>query len=269
MSVATADPSGRPSVRILLLRGVDARGFVFYTNYESRKAQELTTNPRAALCQHWPTLEEQIRVEGRVERVGVEESDAYFAGRPRESQIGAWASEQSRPLEAREVLEARIREVESRFAGGAVNRPPFWGGFRVVPETIEFWYGRHGPPARSPAVYANGGRMGHQPPVPLIPAAAAKLVVLFGEQDVEAGQRSVAAGDVALQLHLQRPRAVPRRSIAARASATDCGASRPCGRRSRSATPSPAAPACRGAAPSVRCATCRPERPGSGRSLRG
>ena len=144
MSVATADPSGRPSVRILLLRGVDARGFVFYTNYESRKAQELTTNPRAALCQHWPTLEEQIRVEGRVERVGVEESDAYFAGRPRESQIGAWASEQSRPLEAREVLEARIREVESRFAGGAVNRPPFWGGFRVVPETIEFWYGRTG-----------------------------------------------------------------------------------------------------------------------------
>jgi pyridoxamine 5'-phosphate oxidase len=144
MSVATADPSGRPSVRILLLRGVDARGFVFYTNYESRKAQELTTNPRAALCQHWPTLEEQIRVEGRVERVGVEESDAYFAGRPRESQIGAWASEQSRPLEAREVLEARIRDVESRFAGGAVNRPPFWGGFRLVPETIEFWYGRTG-----------------------------------------------------------------------------------------------------------------------------
>ncbi len=144
MSVATADPSGRPSVRILLLRSVDARGFVFYTNYESRKAQELKANPRAALCQHWPTLEEQIRVEGRVERVGVEESDEYFAGRPRESQIGAWASEQSRPLEARDVLEARIRDVESRFAGVAVNRPPFWGGFRLVPETVEFWYGRTG-----------------------------------------------------------------------------------------------------------------------------
>jgi pyridoxamine 5'-phosphate oxidase len=144
VSVATADPTGRPSVRILLLRGVDARGFVFYTNYESRKARDLTTNPMAALCQHWPTLEEQIRVEGRVERVSAEESDAYFAGRPRESQIGAWASEQSRPLEARDRLEARIRDVESRFEGAVVTRPPFWGGFRVAPETIEFWYGRTG-----------------------------------------------------------------------------------------------------------------------------
>ena len=144
LSLATADASGKPSVRVVLLRGVDARGFVFFTNYESRKGQELAANPRAALCQHWPTLEEQIRIEGQVERVSAEESDAYFAGRPRESQIGAWASEQSRALEAREVLETRIRDVETRFQQGIVTRPPFWGGFRVVPERIEFWYGRTG-----------------------------------------------------------------------------------------------------------------------------
>jgi len=143
-ALATADRSGHPSVRIVLLRGIDERGFVFFTNYESRKARELAANPNAALCQHWPTLEEQIRVEGTVERVSSEESDSYFAGRPRESQIGAWASLQSQPLESRAVLENRIQEVETRFGAGTVSRPPFWGGFRLVPRTIEFWYGRTG-----------------------------------------------------------------------------------------------------------------------------
>ncbi len=143
-ALATADTSGRPSVRMVLVRAVDARGFVFFTNYESRKSRDLDGNPAAALCQHWPTLEEQIRVEGAVERVSAAESDAYFAGRPRDSQIGAWASDQSRPLESREILEARIREIETRFAGQPVVRPPFWGGFRVTPERIEFWYGRTG-----------------------------------------------------------------------------------------------------------------------------
>jgi pyridoxamine 5'-phosphate oxidase len=143
-ALATADRAGRPSARIVLLRKVDEHGFVFFTNYESRKAQDLGENPRAALCQHWPTLEEQIRVEGPVERIAAAESDAYFAGRPRDSQIGAWASEQSRPLETRAVLDARLADVERRFSGTTVTRPPFWGGFRIVPETIEFWYGRAG-----------------------------------------------------------------------------------------------------------------------------
>jgi pyridoxamine 5'-phosphate oxidase len=143
-ALATADKAAHPSVRIVLVRGVDQRGFVFFTNYESRKARELAANPHAALCQHWPSLEEQIRIEGTVERVTPEESDAYFAGRPRESQIGAWASQQSQPLESRNSLETRIRDVDARFAGGSVSRPPFWGGFRVVPRAIEFWYGRAG-----------------------------------------------------------------------------------------------------------------------------
>jgi pyridoxamine 5'-phosphate oxidase len=143
-ALATADKAAHPSVRIVLVRGVDQRGFVFFTNYESRKARELAANPHAALCQHWPSLEEQIRIEGTVERVTPEESDAYFAGRPRESQIGAWASQQSQPLESRNILETRIRDVDARFAGGSVSRPPFWGGFRIVPRAIEFWYGRAG-----------------------------------------------------------------------------------------------------------------------------
>jgi len=143
-ALATADVSGHPSVRIVLLRKVDARGFVFYTNYDSRKGHELSSNPQAALCQHWPTLEEQVRVEGAVERVDASESDAYFAGRPRDSQLGAWASEQSSELEARSVLESRLREVEERFANQSVSRPPNWGGFRIVPDRIEFWYGRTG-----------------------------------------------------------------------------------------------------------------------------
>jgi pyridoxamine 5'-phosphate oxidase len=143
-ALATADRSGHASVRVVLIRQVDPRGFVFFTNYESRKARELTENPRAALCQHWPTLEEQVRVEGGIERVSDAESDAYFAGRPRESQIGAWASEQSRTLESRSVLEGRIADIETRFRDGVVTRPPFWGGYRVIPDTIEFWYGRPG-----------------------------------------------------------------------------------------------------------------------------
>lgn len=143
-ALGTADAAGRPSVRVVLLRQVDRRGFVFYTNYASRKALELSANPRAALCQHWPTLEEQIRVEGAVEKVTAAESDAYFAGRPRDSQIGAWASDQSQDLDSRGVLEARYAEVEARFKGVPVTRPPFWGGFRIVPDRIEFWYGRPG-----------------------------------------------------------------------------------------------------------------------------
>ena len=143
-ALGTADAAGRPSVRIVLLRQVDQQGFVFYTNYGSRKARELAANPRAALCQHWPTLEEQIRVEGSVEKVTPAESDAYFAGRPRESQIGAWASDQSQEMASRDILETRYAEVEARFAGRPVERPPFWGGFRIVPSQIEFWYGRAG-----------------------------------------------------------------------------------------------------------------------------
>jgi pyridoxamine 5'-phosphate oxidase len=144
VTLATAAPDGAPSARIVLLRGVDARGFVFFTNYTSRKARDLEANPRAALCQHWPTLEEQIRIEGRAERVADTESDAYFAGRPRDSQIGAWASQQSAELASRDVLEQRYRDVEDRFMESPVVRPPFWGGFRIVPHRIEFWYGRPG-----------------------------------------------------------------------------------------------------------------------------
>ncbi len=143
-ALATSDAASRPSVRIVLLRRVDQQGFVFYTNYNSRKAHELAEDPRAALCQHWPALEEQIRVEGSVEKVTPAESDAYFAGRPRESQIGAWASDQSQKMASRDVLETRYAEIETRFAGRPVERPPFWGGFRIVPSRIEFWYGRAG-----------------------------------------------------------------------------------------------------------------------------
>jgi pyridoxamine 5'-phosphate oxidase len=140
--LATTDTAGRPSARLVLLRGVDARGFVFFTNYHSRKGRELTANPHAALCFHWVSLDEQIRIEGSVERVSGEESDAYFASRPRGSQLGAWASEQSQVLPSRETLEERYREIERRFEGRQVDRPPFWGGFRLTPVRIEFWYGR-------------------------------------------------------------------------------------------------------------------------------
>ena len=140
--LATTDTDGRPSARLVLLRGVDARGFVFFTNYNSRKGRELAANPHAALCFHWVSLDEQIRIEGSVERVSGEESDAYFASRPRGSQVGAWASEQSQVLPSRETLEERYREIERRFEGRQVDRPPFWGGFRLTPVRIEFWYGR-------------------------------------------------------------------------------------------------------------------------------
>jgi pyridoxamine 5'-phosphate oxidase len=142
MTLATATPDGRPSARIVLLKGFDERGFVFYTNYGGRKSRELGANPRAALVFYWDELERQVRVEGRVERVPDEESDAYFEGRPRGSQLGAWASEQSRPVSARGVLEERLRELEAMYEGREVPRPPFWGGYRVEPETIEFWQGR-------------------------------------------------------------------------------------------------------------------------------
>ena len=142
MTLATATPGGRPSARIVLLKGFDERGFVFYTNYEGRKSEELEANPRCALLFYWGELERQVRIEGRVRRLPDEESDAYFAGRPRGSQLGAWASEQSRPVRDRGTLEQRLRELEAEYEGREVPRPPFWGGYRVEPETIEFWQGR-------------------------------------------------------------------------------------------------------------------------------
>ena len=142
VALATVDASGQPSVRMVLLRGVDERGFAFFTNYNSRKARELDMSPKAAMTFHWPTLEEQIRIEGTVERVTQQESDEYFASRPRGSQLGAWASEQSAVLPSRETLEAKYREIEKRFAEQPVPRPPFWGGYRLVPHRIEFWFGR-------------------------------------------------------------------------------------------------------------------------------
>ena len=141
-ALATANADGRPSVRIVLLRGVDERGFVFHTNYNSRKGQELDANPWAALCFHWPTLEEQIRIEGAVTRLPGDESDAYFASRPRGSQLGAWTSAQSEPLQSREIFDAEYEATEERFAGVTVPRPPFWGGYRIEPTRVEFWYGR-------------------------------------------------------------------------------------------------------------------------------
>lgn len=143
VALATADPQGRPSVRMVLLRGVDHRGFAFFTNFTSRKGRELTENPHAAMCFHWVALDEQIRIEGAVEVLPDEESDEYFASRPRGSQLGAWASSQSAVLPTRELLEEQYREIERRFEGEiSVPRPPFWGGFRLVPIRIEFWYGR-------------------------------------------------------------------------------------------------------------------------------
>ena len=142
MALATATLDGRPSARVVLLKGFDERGFVFYTNYEGRKGEELETNPHCALLFYWGELERQVRVEGRVRRVPDKESDAYFAERPRGSQLGAWASEQSRPVGDRGALEHRLRDLEAEYEGRDVPRPPFWGGYRVEPETIEFWQGR-------------------------------------------------------------------------------------------------------------------------------
>jgi pyridoxamine 5'-phosphate oxidase len=141
-ALATANDAGRPSVRMVLLKGVDSRGFRFFTNYESRKGRELATNPQAALCFYWPWIDEQVRVEGRVERLSAAESDAYFATRARRHQLGAWASEQSRPLGSRFALLRRVLAAEARFLGKPVARPSHWGGFLLRPERIEFWTGR-------------------------------------------------------------------------------------------------------------------------------
>lgn len=141
-ALSTAGTDGRPSGRMVLLKGVDARGFVFFTNYDSRKGRELEANPWAALTFWWDRLDQQVRIEGEVSRLSAEESDSYFAGRPRGSQLGAWASNQSRTLASRDELEERLRAVESRFEGGAVRRPPQWGGLRIAPVRIEFWQGR-------------------------------------------------------------------------------------------------------------------------------
>ena len=142
MALATADAVGNPSVRMVLLKGHGADGFVFYTNEESAKGLELRENPSAALLFHWKSLRRQVRIEGSVERVSAAESDAYFATRSRDSQLGAWASDQSRPLESRAVFEGRYEEVKRRFEGKEVPRPPHWGGFRVRPLTFEFWQDR-------------------------------------------------------------------------------------------------------------------------------
>ena len=142
MTLATATPEGRPSARIVLLKGFDERGFVFYTSYEGRKSEEIEANPLCALVLYWGELERQVRVEGRISRIPEEESDEYFGSRPRGSQLGAWASEQSRPVEGRDPLEERLRNLEAEYEGGEVPRPPFWGGYRVEPEVVEFWQGR-------------------------------------------------------------------------------------------------------------------------------
>jgi pyridoxamine 5'-phosphate oxidase len=139
MALATADPAGAPSVRMVLLKDVDPRGFVFYTNLDSRKGRELTANGRAALLFHWKSLHRQVRIEGPAEPVADAEADAYFASRDRGAQIGAWASEQSRVLTGRLDLEKRVAKFAAQFGLGKVPRPPFWSGFRVVPERIEFW----------------------------------------------------------------------------------------------------------------------------------
>ncbi|MDT9598103.1 pyridoxamine 5'-phosphate oxidase [Sphingosinicella rhizophila] len=142
MALATADGAGTPSARMVLLKGHDDRGFVFYTNIESRKGRDLAANSQAALLFHWKSLRRQIRVEGLVEPVDEGEADAYFATRARDSQLGAWASDQSRPLETRALFEERYAQAKARFEGSAVPRPPHWSGYRVVPHRIEFWNDR-------------------------------------------------------------------------------------------------------------------------------
>lgn len=142
MTIATADADGRPSARIVLLKGFDERGFVFFTNRESRKGRDLEDHPRAALVFHWDHLDRQIRIEGTVVPTDDAESDDYFHSRARESRLNAWASDQSRPIDSRESLEARRRSVDERFPEGTdPSRPPHWGGYRIVPERIEFWQG--------------------------------------------------------------------------------------------------------------------------------
>ena len=142
MTLATVTPEGRPSARLVLLRGFDGRGFSFFTNYDSRKGRDLAARPWAALVLFWAELHRQVRIEGRVELVSAEESDAYFAGRARGSQLSAWASPQSEVLEGRGVLERRVADLARQYEGRPVPRPPRWGGYRVVPDSIEFWQGR-------------------------------------------------------------------------------------------------------------------------------
>jgi pyridoxamine 5'-phosphate oxidase len=144
MTLATATAEGKPSARLVLLKGADERGFVLYTNYNSMKARELDSNPQAALVFYWPQLERQVRVEGKVERTGTDESDAYFKTRPRESQIGALASPQSELIASREALQQKADELEKLYCNREVERPAHWGGYRLLPERIEFWKGRPG-----------------------------------------------------------------------------------------------------------------------------
>lgn len=142
MALATADSKGQPAVRMVLLKAHGPDGFVFYTNQESDKARQLAANPRAALLFHWKSLRRQVRVQGTVEHVPDAQADAYFASRGRDSQLGAWASDQSRPLDSRATFERRFEEAQRRFEGSDVPRPPHWGGYRVIPERIEFWSDR-------------------------------------------------------------------------------------------------------------------------------
>ncbi|MGF9693142.1 pyridoxamine 5'-phosphate oxidase [Rhizobium sp. 0TCS1.26] len=142
VALATVDSDGLPNVRMVLLKGFDTRGFVFYTNFESRKGQEILGQKKAAMCFHWKSLRRQVRVRGPVTVVSDEEADAYYASRARGSRIGAWASKQSRPLEGRFALEKAVAEVTARYAIGEIPRPPFWSGFRIEPESIEFWHDR-------------------------------------------------------------------------------------------------------------------------------
>ena len=142
ISLATATPDGKPSARVVLLKGFDQRGFVFFTNYESDKGRELAGNPQAAFVVYWVQLERQIRVAGRVEKTSRQDSETYFHARPRGSQLGAWVSHQSEVIDARRILEGRLAEITERFAGREVELPPHWGGYRIVPATMEFWQGR-------------------------------------------------------------------------------------------------------------------------------
>jgi pyridoxamine 5'-phosphate oxidase len=142
MTLATATPDGRPSARVVLLKGFDERGFSFFTNYQGRKARDLEANPRASLVLFWQPLERQVRIDGRVEKVSEAESDQYFSMRPLGAKLGAWASVQSEVVPDRATLEAALADVERRFPDGVVPRPPHWGGYRVVPDEVEFWQGR-------------------------------------------------------------------------------------------------------------------------------
>lgn len=142
MTVATVDADGTPSARIALLKGVNEHGFVFYTSYDSRKGRAIAANNKVALVFWWPELERQVRVEGRAEKVSAEETRAYFASRPRASQLGAWASPQSSPLRDREELDKRYAQVGARFAEGPIDAPPHWGGYRIAPQRVELWQGR-------------------------------------------------------------------------------------------------------------------------------